>query len=104
MTRAALAAVTLLAAPLARAADPADGATKVELLAGDALNLCQAGLARCPAEIAICDDPRVAAIALTGAGLELRGKRPGKTLCSTMSTGIRRLLAVTVKPDEGRRR
>jgi hypothetical protein len=97
MTRAALAAALVLAAPLARAADPADGATELEVAVGDALNLCQAGLARCPVQLAACDDPKVAVIVTGAAGPELRGAAPGKTLCSTNSLGSRRLFRVTVK-------
>lgn len=93
-------AAALLA--LAAASTPgnarADGPTAVDLVAGDSLKICQAGLARCPADAVLCDDPKVAFIERGDAGPELRAVAPGTTLCAVLTSGFRRVLKVTVKP------
>jgi hypothetical protein len=105
-TAALVAAAALLAAPATLAADPAGdpaaGATALDLVVGDAVNICRMGV-RCPVHVAICDDPKVAVIAGGADGPELRGLSPGKTICSAMTFGLRRIFKVTVKPREERR-
>ncbi|HEX9048953.1 MAG TPA: hypothetical protein VF841_00300 [Anaeromyxobacter sp.] len=80
------------------AAARADDATPVSLEAGQALNLCRAGLVACPASASLCDDPKVARVENGPDGAELKAGSPGTTLCSVLGPGraFRRVLRVTV--------
>ncbi len=92
--RLALATLALLPAQLALAAD----ATPVDLSVGETVNVCKAGLATCPLQTSICDDPSVATIEIGKDGPELKAVAPGTTLCGLLgSSGYRRVLRVTVK-------
>ncbi len=90
-----MAAVLLLAGVAA-----ADGGTPVRLDAGEKVNLCQAGLAMCPASAFLCDDPRIAIVENGPGGVELKGLAPGTTVCSVLGPGqaFRSVLRVTVTP------
>jgi hypothetical protein len=93
MRVAAALAVLALGSPAALA----DGPSKLELGVGDRVNVCTAGLARCPLMTSACDDPRIAAVELGKAGAELKGVSPGTTLCGLVgSGGLRRVIQVTV--------
>jgi hypothetical protein len=94
------AAPLLAAAALAGAtAALAEGETPVQLRVGEAIQLCAAGLATCPLQTSLCDDPKVALIELGKSGPTLRGVAPGTTLCGLLgSSGFRRVLRVEVKP------
>lgn len=97
MRDAAATAVAILALAGAPAA-LAEGETPVEVAVGETVNVCAAGLASCPLQTSLCDDPKVATIETGGAGPELKGVSPGTTLCGLLgSSGHRRVLRVTVK-------
>jgi hypothetical protein len=99
MTRSSLIALAAWAA-LAGQAVRGDDATPVAIEAGSALNLCQAGLARCPASSFLCDDPKVALIENRSDGAVLKGVAPGTTTCAVLGLGMasRSVLRVTVAP------
>lgn len=91
-------AVALAAGTPALAEEP----TALELEVGKTVNVCAAGLATCPVQTSLCDDPKVALIELGKAGPELKAVAPGTTLCGILgASGFRRVLRVTVKakPD-----
>ena len=97
MTRAAaaVAAMSVLSPWMAGADEP----RPVTVEAGKALNLCTAGLARCPVSTVLCDDPKVAVIENGAAGAELKGVSPGTTLCSAIGDqgAFRTVMRVTVE-------
>lgn len=76
----------------------ADDGTPVSVEAGKAINLCQSGLAACPASSFLCDDPKIARIENGPDGAELKAISPGRTVCSVLGPGrgFRRVLRVTV--------
>jgi hypothetical protein len=97
-----LTAVALLAATPALAGEgAAPGATVVQLVAGERLDICAAGLvASCPVSRFICDDPRVATVELAAAGkpAALVGVGVGRTTCAIygFEGAARRVLEVVV--------
>ena len=96
-----LGAVTLLLSVTAGAG----GGTPVRLQVGEAVKLCKAGLAMCPARAFLCDDPKVARIENGPDGVELKGISPGTTLCSVLGRDLafRSVLEVTVtRPETSR--
>jgi hypothetical protein len=101
MKRATRSVALAAALALASGAALADDGTPVSVEAGKSVNLCQAGLAACPASSFLCDDPKIARIENGPDGAELRAISPGTTLCSVLGPGrgFRRVLRVTVTAD-----
>ena len=88
-------AVSVFASGLARGDEP----TPVEMRVSETLNVCKAGLVRCPVSSFLCDDPKVAIIEGGADGAVLKGLSAGTTLCSVLGPGtaFRRVLRVTVE-------
>jgi hypothetical protein len=95
---AAVAALALSFSPVARADEP----TPVSVSAGEALNVCQAGLVHCPVSSFLCDDPKVAIVENGPDGAVLKGISPGTTLCSLLGfeRAFRRVIRVTVSKGD----
>jgi len=107
MRHAWTAALLLLLAPSARAAD--DQPYPLQVKVGEIASLCATGTILCPAAAALCDDASVARPALGPDGLGFEGVGPGTTICSAgaaMGQGARRVYKVTVsgapRPPEKR--
>ncbi|HEY6005819.1 MAG TPA: hypothetical protein VIV57_23260 [Anaeromyxobacter sp.] len=93
MRVAAVLAVLALGSPAALA----EGPKPLEMSVGDRVNVCTAGLASCPVQTSICDDPRIATVEIGKAGAEIRAVSPGSTLCGLVgASGLRRVVRVTV--------
>ena len=90
---ASAALVAAFAVPSLALAD--DGVLEVEQ--GKRTSICETGAVVCPARAPICDDPAVARIEGSSAGLVLVGVSAGTTTCSVQSgTGQRRVFSVRV--------
>jgi hypothetical protein len=95
-------AVVLAALALGSTAALAEEPGSLEIVAGNRVNVCTAGLARCPLMTSACDDPRIAAVELGKAGAELVGVSPGTTLCGLVGAGgLRRVVRVKVVAPPG---
>ena len=90
---ASAALVAALATPALALAQ--EGVLEVEQ--GKRTSICETGAVICPARAPICDDPAVARIEGSSAGLVLVGVSAGATTCSVQSgTGQRRVFSVRV--------
>ncbi len=96
----AILAAALLSGSPARADEP----TPVKLRVGEVLEICKAGLTRCPVTSFLCDDPKVAAVERGEDGAVLKAVSPGTTTCSVLGFGMgfRRVLRVTVEAEPAR--
>jgi hypothetical protein len=70
----------------------------VDLKVGEVYRVCNSGEVLCPAQVALCDDPKVADIVDTPDGAGFRAVGRGTTLCSAGgASGPRRVFRVTVR-------